>query len=128
VSDLVVSYLRTIVPILWGALITWALGAVSWLPDALAFLNLDPQSAGVVTGVTGLVVAAWYVVWRKIEPSIPAWLTSIVLGASTAPTYAKPSLEDVADAQAAGNDHTKFPYVDEPIDALTKAADEARNA
>lgn len=86
-SDLVVSYLRTIVPVLWGALLTWALGAISWLPDVLAFLHLDPQSAGVVTAVTGLVVAAWYVVWRKVEPLIPSWLTTIVLGAAKAPTY-----------------------------------------
>ena len=110
-SDLIVSYLRTIVPVLWGAVITWALSVVSWLPDVLAFLNLDPSAPGVIAAVTGLVVAGWYVVWRKVEPYIPAWLTTVILGAATSPTYdTRTSLERVADAQAEGNDPARFPY------------------
>lgn len=86
-SDAVVSWIRTVVPTLWGALITSLLTAVDWLPGVLEFLHLDPASPGVITAVTGIAVAAWYSLWRWAEPRIPAWLARIVLGSSRIPEY-----------------------------------------
>lgn len=86
-SDRVVSYLRTIVPIWWGALVTWLLGQVPVLSTWLDSLGIDPTSATVVTAVSGVVTAAWYVVWRWVEPRLPDWLTRIVLGSARPPAY-----------------------------------------
>lgn len=93
-SDLVVSLLRTAVPTAWGVLITWLLTVVTWLPSLLDTLGVDPLSAEVRSAVTGLVLVGWYALWRKLEPVVPAWLVTIVLGMAKAPTYSTPTLAD----------------------------------
>jgi len=91
-SDLVASWLRTVVPGLYaaviGSVLAWLATHATWVLDLLALLNIDPQSTAFVAGVVALVLAGWYAGWRKLEPHIPDWLTRIVLGSAKAPTYA----------------------------------------
>lgn len=108
-SDRAVSYLRTVVPILWGSIIAALIQAAEWLPVAVVDWLSSEATVGLVTTAA---IAAWYVVWRWAEPRLPDWLTSIVLGYALAPTYdARTPIEREADAQAAGNDTDGFPYV-----------------
>lgn len=86
-SDVVVSWIRTAVPSIWGAAVAWALSAVDWLPGVLEFLHLDPQDPAVTAGVVVVAIAAWHAVWRKVEPHVPDWLSRIALGSSKQPTY-----------------------------------------
>lgn len=90
-SDLVASWLRTVVPGLYaaviGSVLAWLAMHATWALDLLALLNIDPQSTAFVAGVVTVVLAAWYAGWRKLEPYIPDWLTRLVLGSSKAPTY-----------------------------------------
>lgn len=74
------AYLRTYVPIFWGALVTFL---VTNLGEGVSFLG----SESVVLGITGLVIAGWYFVWRKVESHLPPWLTRLVLGSNKQPTY-----------------------------------------
>lgn len=83
VSDYVLSVIRTVVPVLWGTLITYLITLV----PAVAHV-VDPANVvGLGPAVAGLLAAAWYALMRKIEPSLPAWLTVIVLGSNSQPTY-----------------------------------------
>jgi hypothetical protein len=82
-SDYVTSVIRTIVPVLWGALITYLITLV----PAVAHV-VDPAN---VVGLGPAVAAAWYALMRKIEPKLPAWLTVIVLGSNSQPTYVAPA-------------------------------------
>jgi hypothetical protein len=91
-SDLVASWLRTVVPGLYaavlGPVLAWAAVHVPWVLDLLELLNIDPTSVEFTAGVVLAVLAAWYALWRKLEPRIPDWLTRLVLGSSKAPSYA----------------------------------------
>lgn len=96
--DYVVSLLRTAVPSLAGSVLSWL---------ALRGLVIDDElRTALVTAATGLAIVAWYAVWRAVESRLPAWLTRIVLGASTAPTYAATATAtatDGADATSGGS-------------------------
>lgn len=84
VSDYITSVIRTVVPLLWGALVTYLITlvpAVAQVVDPANVVGLGPAVAAVLAG-------AWYALMRKIEPSLPAWLTVIVLGSNKTPTYA----------------------------------------
>ena len=88
-SDRAVSHLRTVVPVAWGSLVGLLLGWVApHLPgdlgDTLADL-LGGEAA--IALVSGLAIAGWYALWRRVEPRIPDWLTRIVLGSASAPSY-----------------------------------------
>lgn len=91
-SDLVASWLRTVVPGLWsaaiGGLLAWLGTHAGWVLDLLDALGIDPKSTAFTAGVVTLVLAAWYAGWRRLEPYIPDWLTRLVLGSSKAPSYA----------------------------------------
>jgi hypothetical protein len=90
-SDLVASWLRTVVPGLWsdllGSALAWLVVHAPWALDRLELLNIVPTSERLTAGVVLLVLAASYWLWRKAEPHIPDWLTRLVLGSSKAPTY-----------------------------------------
>lgn len=86
-SDRIVSWIRTVVPSLWGSLIVWVLAQVPSLVGALEALHIDPQSPAVVGLVTTVAIGAWYALWRWLEPRIPDWLTRLVLGSAKAPSY-----------------------------------------
>jgi hypothetical protein len=78
-NDYLLSLIRTYVPILIGAALTWA--ARNWgivLPEGL--------SAQTAIAVTGLVVAVYYGIVRALEMRWP-WFGKL-LGASKPPAYA----------------------------------------
>ena len=83
ISDRAVSYLRTVVPVLWGSLVAWLLTVVVLPAEVTDLLSSDLA----ITAVTAVAVGAWYVAWRWAEPRIPDWLTRIVLGSAQTPTY-----------------------------------------
>lgn len=80
-SDTVIAWLRTVVPGGWAALITGlvSLGAPTYLTDALG----NATNLVVLPIVLGVV----YPVLRKIEASLPDWLTRILLGSAQPPSY-----------------------------------------
>lgn len=78
-SAVVVSVIRTVVPSVWGAAIAWLLLRV----PALESLSTQIDLFGEV--LTVLVIGAWYALWRKVEPRLPAWVRSLTLGLSLAP-------------------------------------------
>lgn len=92
-SDLVASWLRTVVPGLYaaviGSVLAWLATHAGWVLDLLELLNIDPQSTAFVAGVVTVVLAAWYAGWRKLEPYIPDWLTRLVLGSAASPLYVR---------------------------------------
>lgn len=85
------SYLRTFVPIVWGAIVAQLLAwAAPLLPgDVGASLDQLLSSEVALGFITAVAVAVWYWLWRLIEPRLPDWLTRLVLGSAAAPTYAK---------------------------------------
>lgn len=83
-SDRIVSLIRTWVPIAWGWILAQILPHLPWLPESVVtWLSGAAGQAAVVA----LVSAAWYALWRWLEPRIPDWLTRLVLGSAQAPTY-----------------------------------------
>ncbi len=92
-SDRAISYRRTVVPTLWGAVVATILRVLSpHLPgdvdQALADL-LGSELA--LTLVHTVAIAAWYWLWRRLEHRIPDWVVRLVLGSSRAPGYALPA-------------------------------------
>lgn len=79
-SDKVVAWLRTAVPSVWGMVVAFLLSRF----PAVHELLVNPA---VVTFVTGLVVVAWYSLWKWLEPRLPAWATVLVLGYDRPPVY-----------------------------------------
>lgn len=81
-QDYLLSLIRTWVPIVVGAFIAW-----------LASLGVDAgatANTGLVIGLTGLLIAAYYALVRAIEPKLPAFLRVLLIGAPRAPVYAAP--------------------------------------
>lgn len=83
VSDIVVSIIRTVVPVAWGS-------ALTWVATQVPFLEPHLNAAG-ATGLGVVLVATlttlWYSIMRKLEASLPAWLTVLVLGSNRPPVY-----------------------------------------
>ncbi|WP_158852840.1 hypothetical protein [Saccharothrix deserti] len=80
-SDRLVAWLRTVVPVAWSALVAWliSLGTPPYLTDALggaAELLVVPILVGVV-----------YPLARSVEARLPDWLTRVLLGSAKPPTY-----------------------------------------
>lgn len=83
ISDYVVSHLRTIVPLLYGHLAAWLVSL--GVPATL----LDDGRAWLVEVMAVVLTAAWYALWRWLEPHIPAWLRRLALGAAKQPSCAR---------------------------------------
>lgn len=83
--NLLTSIIRTLVPALWGTVLTWVIGV------APALAPLEGQLLGLadlaVPIITAVIVGAWYALWRWLEPKLPDWLTRAVLGSAKTPTY-----------------------------------------
>jgi hypothetical protein len=77
------SAARTVVPLLWGYVLTF-LARLS--PELAEAFSAPP----VVSALTVTVAALWYLAWRRIEPHLPAWLTRLVMGADSRPVYVPP--------------------------------------
>lgn len=82
---LLTSILRTVVPSLWGALITWLIGLLPILAPLQADLTGLADIALPI--ITAVLIGAWYAFWRWLEPRLPDWLTRAVLGSAKAPIY-----------------------------------------
>lgn len=101
-SDRAVSYLRTIVPVLWGSIVATILRVISpHLPgdvgQALADL-LESELALSVATAAG--IAGWYCVWRRLERRIPDWLVRLVLGSARTPGYSLPEADEAGPLEA----------------------------
>ena len=86
VSDIVVSIIRTAVPTAWGAALTWV---ATQLPILEPHLNAA-GALGLGAVLVAVLTTLWYSLMRKLEPSLPAWLTMLVLGSNRPPTYNGP--------------------------------------
>ncbi|MCU1682713.1 MAG: hypothetical protein JWQ81_3452 [Amycolatopsis sp.] len=80
-SDQLTSWLRTVVPGLWSALIAW-----------LVTLGLPMSFTSTVSGlgnavIMPLVLAAVYAALRQLEAKMPPWLTVLFLGSNRPPAY-----------------------------------------
>lgn len=84
-SDKVVSYLRTAVPIFWGSILGWLLTQFPGIPEGLSDW-LHSQ----VEVVVALCIFAWYALWRWLEPRLPDSITKILLGSAKTPVYVNP--------------------------------------
>lgn len=115
--SIVTSWLRTVVPGAWAALITTVLTAWPWLAGVLERINVDLSSPAVATVVVALVLAAWYAAWRKIEPLLPDWAKRLVLGGAKSPTYAPVSTDGVPDISSLPTPTDLPPAVTGPLDA-----------
>lgn len=82
-SAYLTSVARTVIPSAWGALISWAVFAGLLTPD------LQAQAESFATVLVGLAIALYYALVRLAEaqPWWPAWLSVVLLGASTVPVY-----------------------------------------
>ena len=88
-ANFLTAILRTVVPSLWGGFIAWLILLVPQLLPLQAYLlGLSEPVTAVVTAVfTSVVIAAWYALWRWLQPRIPTWLVQAVLGSAKTPTY-----------------------------------------
>lgn len=76
-NDLVTSFIRTYVPIAVGTLLSWL---------ATKGLEIDAQTgAGLIAGITGILIAAYYGVIRLLERQWPK--LGILLGSAKKPEY-----------------------------------------
>lgn len=79
-----VSFIRTYVPLAWGALVGYL---VTLVPALAPVLNDPGVGDGVTTLIIGVCVVLWYALARMIEPHLPPVLTRLIIGANTQPTY-----------------------------------------
>lgn len=75
------SLIRTYVPALWGAFLTWCATQLPVLEDALN----SEAALGVGAFLVALLTSLWYTLMRWMEPKLPPWLTVLVLGANARP-------------------------------------------
>lgn len=82
-GDRLTSWLRTVVPGLWSALVAWlvSLGLPASVTDAVAGLGNQI--------IVPLVLAVVYALLRQLEPQMPPWLTRVLLGSNRSPSYAE---------------------------------------
>lgn len=108
------SLLRTIVPYVWGLVVTWL---ITLLP---VLAPLKDQLLGLATIalpiLAAVLSAAWYAFWRWLEPRLPDWLTRAVLGSAKTPVYlGKHAAETPVNAGPFPNSVTLKNYItDEP--------------
>ncbi|KUM34917.1 hypothetical protein AR689_12540 [Arthrobacter sp. EpRS71] len=70
-----------------GSFITWAIGLLPVLePHREDLLEYGTPLLAIIAAV---LIAAWYVFWRWLEPRIPDWLTRAFLGSAKTPEYGK---------------------------------------
>jgi hypothetical protein len=83
-SDGMTSWLRTVVPGLWSAVVAWLV--MLGLPASFG----DQLDGLVDTVIVPVVLAVVYALLRWVEPLLPAWLTRFLLGSNRPPAYALP--------------------------------------
>lgn len=75
------SLIRTYVPLLWGAFLTWCATQLPFLEDTLN----SPAALGAGAFLVALLSSLWYTLMRGLEPKLPPWLTVLVLGSNARP-------------------------------------------
>ncbi|MGV9298652.1 DUF6519 domain-containing protein [Amycolatopsis sp. NPDC003676] len=82
-GDHFTSWLRTVVPGLWSALVAWlvSLGLPASVTDAVSGLGNQV--------IVPVVLAIVYALLRQLEPQMPPWLTRVLLGSNRPPSYAE---------------------------------------
>lgn len=80
-SDFLTSWVRSIVPTAWAAVVAW-----------LVSLGLPESFADELNGLAGtllvpLVLTAVYAGVRWVEPHLPDWLSRLLTGSARTPTY-----------------------------------------
>lgn len=83
-SDRLRSFIRTVMPAAWAALVVLLVKQFG-LPAAAAEWLSSTAVVEAVTNVAGLAVVYAFVRW--VEPHIPDGLTRLLLGSATPPTY-----------------------------------------
>lgn len=85
IEDYVVRQLRTVVPVLWGSLVSFIMQfvALDLIDPVYAALSAQP----VQFAVTAVVIWLWYWVWSRVSHHVPDWLVRLVLGSEKEPTY-----------------------------------------
>lgn len=78
-NDVLISLIRTTVMTGVGVVLTW-------LAVKTGFVLDDNTSAALTAGVTGAVIAGYYLVARALEARFP-WLGKFLLGVGAAPKY-----------------------------------------
>jgi len=81
-SDPLTSWVRTVVPGLWSALIAWLISL--GLPDAIT----SALSGLGTTVIVPIALGGIYAALRGLEPKMPPWLTVVLLGSNRPPNYA----------------------------------------
>lgn len=98
-ADKTISFIRTVVPVAWGALIRWLLSIAAWIPDPVvdALRAYDEP-------LTVVVIAAFYAAarWLEQKPWIPRWLVYAVLGSPSQPRYVGRHVATPANPAAGG--------------------------
>ncbi len=81
INDVLVSWVRTVVPVAVGAVLTW-------LTDGFGLELSDEGQVALISGITGLAASLYYMIARLAEEKIPSigWL----LGVAKTPTYVEP--------------------------------------
>ncbi|ONI73072.1 hypothetical protein ALI144C_44790 [Actinosynnema sp. ALI-1.44] len=81
-SDKVIAWLRTVLPGLWSALVTYLVVHFA-LPDGVGLvLNTFWEAVAYPA-----VLAAVYPVLRWLETRVPQWLARLLVGSATRPVY-----------------------------------------
>jgi uncharacterized protein (DUF697 family) len=80
-NNLFTSYIRTGVPIVVGSVI-------SYLVVKFGFVIDESVTAQLTTGLTGLIIGAYYVVARLLERKFPK--LGVLLGSTAKPVYVEP--------------------------------------
>ena len=90
-SAYLTSVARTVIPSAWGALISWAVYAGILSPD------LQAGAQDFATILVAVTVALYYALVRFLEAQAwwPAWLSAVLLGASTVPVYRQQTAPEV---------------------------------
>lgn len=87
IGNLGISLMRTGVPLAWGYVLTWLASAI----PAVAPVLERPEVVGASSAITFALALGWYGVMRWLEPRLPDWFVTLVLGWSTAPRYNVPA-------------------------------------
>lgn len=93
VRDVGTSIIRTVVPAFWGFALAWLVTQVPALEPVLNAPGMTGLGAALAVALVGL----WHAFFRSIESKLPAWLTVLVLGSNTPPTYVEGTVNYVRD-------------------------------
>ena len=83
-SDLLTSWLRTVVPGIWSALLAVLVAHVALPADVAAALGPIGEQL-----LVPVVLSLVYIGLRKLEPKLPDWAKRLLLGSAKQPAYAK---------------------------------------